>query len=159
MTKPEFVYAIYITASIERVWAALTEGAISREYWAGRQIESDWQVGSPVHFRLADGRLDAVHGEVLAIDRPNRLAITWTHTVGGQETPPPTRVLFTLEQASPADVRLTVVHESWAEGSVVDESVKSGWPAILSSLKSYLETGAALSYTKRWESESCKGAA
>ncbi len=159
MTRPEFVYAIYIAAPIERVWSALTEGPISREYWAGRQIESDWQVGSPVRFRLLDGRLDAVRGEVLAIDRPHQLAITWTYAPDGEKPAPPTRVLFTLEQASPADVRLTIVHETWAPGSAVDDSVRGGWPAILSSLKSYLETGVALEFVKRWETEACKGAA
>ncbi|GGF34927.1 ATPase [Aliidongia dinghuensis] len=158
MNKPDFVYAIYIAAPIERVWAALTQGAVSREYWAGREIESAWTLGAPVRFRMADGRYDGVQGEVLAIDPPRHLAITWTYAAAGVTPPPPTRVTFTLEQASPANVRLTVVHEIWAEGSEVEDSVRNGWPAILSSLKSYLETGEALDYTKRWVAEPCKGA-
>ena len=42
-------------------------------------------------------------------------------------------------------VRLTVTHDDFDEGSVVLEKITEGWPSVLSSLKSYLETGRALS--------------
>ena len=154
MTRPDFIYAVYIAAPIERIWAALTDGAISREYWGGRRVESDWQVGSPVRFRIGDGDYDVVRATVLAIDPPRHLAMGWTYDQ--EPAPPASRVLYTLEQASPENVKLTVIHEVWEAGSDVDERLKNGWPAILSSLKSYLETGKALDYTKRWAGTPCE---
>jgi len=65
-------------------------------------------------------------------------------------------VTYTLEQASPDNVKLTVIHEVWEDGSEVADGLKNGWPAILSSLKSYLETGTPLEYTKRWEGAACE---
>jgi uncharacterized protein YndB with AHSA1/START domain len=153
MTRPDFVYAVYIAAPIERVWAALTDGAISREYWGGRQVESDWRVGSPVLFRIDADTHDIVRAKVLAIDPPRHLAMGWTYDQ--EPMPPASRVTYTLEQASPENVKLTVIHEVWEAGSEVDERLKNGWPAILSSLKSYLETGKPLDYTKRWEGAAC----
>ncbi|MDB5360421.1 MAG: ArsR family transcriptional regulator [Rhodospirillales bacterium] len=153
MTRPDFVYTVYIAASIERVWAALTDGAISREYWGGRQVESDWRVGSPVLFRIDADTYDVVRAKVLAIDPPRHLAMGWTYDL--EPVPPASRVTYTLEQASPENVKLTVIHEVWEVGSEVDEGLKNGWPAILSSLKSYLETGKPLDYTKRWEGAAC----
>jgi uncharacterized protein YndB with AHSA1/START domain len=153
MTRPDFVYAVYIAASIERVWAALTDGAISREYWGGRQVESDWRVGSPMLFRIDADTYDVVRAKVLAIDPPRHLAMGWTYDL--EPVPPASRVTYTLEQAGPENVKLTVIHEVWEAGSEVDEGLKNGWPAILSSLKSYLETGKPLDYTKRWEGAAC----
>jgi uncharacterized protein YndB with AHSA1/START domain len=154
MNRPDFIYAVYIAAPIEKIWAALTIGSISKEYWGGRQVESDWQVGSPVRFRLDDERYDVVRAQVLEIDPPHRLAMGWTYDL--EPLQPSSRVTYTLEQASPENVKLTVVHEVWQEGSLVDDGLKNGWPAILSSLKSYLETGQALDYTKRWAGTPCE---
>ena len=154
MARPDFIYAVYIAAPIERIWAALTTGRISREYWGGRQVESDWQVGSPVLFRINDTTHDVVRAKVLSIDPPHHLAMGWTYDL--EPLQPSSRVTYTLEQASPDNVKLTVIHEVWEEGSEVADGLKNGWPAILSSLKSYLETGKPLEYTKRWEGAACE---
>ena len=41
-------------------------------------------------------------------------------------------------------MKLTVVHDGFAPGSAVLEGIASGWPAVLASLKTLLETGSAL---------------
>ena len=76
--------------------------------------------------------------------------MTWRHASPGMPTAA-TKVTFALKQVSPGNVRLQVTHEEHEPGSVVHERVREGWPAILSSLKTYLETGEALEVTKRWE--------
>jgi len=154
MTRPDFIYAVYIAAPIEKIWAALTEGSISKEYWGGRAVESDWRVGSPVRFRIDAETYDVVRAQVLEIDPPRHLAMGWTYDLTPLQ--PSSRVTYALEQVSPENVKLTVTHEVWETGSEVDDRLKNGWPAILSSLKSYLETGVALDYTRRWAGTPCE---
>lgn len=145
MDRPEFVYVVYIRTTREKLWAALTQGELSREYWGGRAVESDWQQGSEVVFRRADGQVDGARARVVEIEPERQLRMLWAR---GDE--PATRVTYSLDRAGPEDVKLTVIHERCEPGSVVEDGVREGWPAILSSLKSWLETGAALDATKRW---------
>ena len=62
------MYVIYIVTTREELWAALTQGELSREYWGGRIVESDWQPGSPVRSRRADGELDIVRAQVIEVE-------------------------------------------------------------------------------------------
>jgi uncharacterized protein YndB with AHSA1/START domain len=139
MSEPKFVYVTYIATTPEQLWRALTDGAFTRQYWFGTTIESDWARGSRVVFR-SDGD---VHdsGEVLEYEPYRRLAYTWHvefHEVFRREKP--SRVTFELE-AMGAEVKLTVIHDDFEPGSKVREAVSNGWPLVLSSLKSLLETG------------------
>jgi uncharacterized protein YndB with AHSA1/START domain len=154
MPRPTFVYVTYIATSPEQIWAALTDGTVSKEYWAGRQVESDWKPGSPVLFRKIDGEYDVVRAKVMETRPPEFLAMSWTYRSAPATLPPPaSRVTYTIECAGAENVKLTVVHEELEPGSDVDDGLRNGWPAILSSLKSYLETGAALELTRRWGRE------
>ena len=148
--RPSFVYVIYINATPERLWASLTDGIYTREYWGGRELESDWQVGSPVTFRKPDGRPDSARAIVVAIDMPWRLVMSWSSGLdGATPAPPPSRVTFSIERAGPENVKLTVLHEDFQPGEM-EAGLRQGWPAILSSLKTFLETGQGLDVTKRW---------
>lgn len=152
--KPSFVYVTYIASTADRVWTALTDGKFTREYWGGRVVESDWQVGSPVRFRKGDAEHDVVRGTVLECERPSRLVMSWAYQPTLDEPfTPASRVTFTIKQVTPVNVRLSIVHEEYEPGSDVDDRLREGWSAILSSLKSYLETGEALDATKRWAAE------
>jgi uncharacterized protein YndB with AHSA1/START domain len=93
-----------------------------------------------------------VTGEVLEFDPPRRLAYSFRAAHAGMEAEPPSRVTFDLEQQKD-QVKLTVVHDKFEPGSKALESVSRGWPLVLSSLKSYLETGKAL-YAPWYEAES-----
>jgi uncharacterized protein YndB with AHSA1/START domain len=149
--QEDFIYVIYIATTVEKLWTALTDGRISKEYWGGRAVEGDLKVGAPLRWRKADERHDMVRATVMDADPPWHLAMSWTYeTEPGAIKPPATRVAYTIEQAGATDVKLTVAHEQFEPGSHVDEGARQGWPAILSSLKSYLETGRALEVTKRW---------
>lgn len=149
--RPSFVYVTYIATTADRLWSALTDGSITREYWGGRAIESDWKPGSTFLFRKLDGSSDGTKGSVLEATPPSKLVLTWLFApVGEPAQPKATRVSFTIEKTGPEDVKLTVVHEEHEPGSIVDERLRQGWPAILSSLKTLLETGKALEVTRRW---------
>jgi uncharacterized protein YndB with AHSA1/START domain len=141
MSKPEFVYTIYIASTPEKVFAALTDAEASKLYWHGNTIVSDWKVGSPFTLRLPRHDND-VTGEVLEFDPPQRLAYSF-RAHDGSDGGKASRVTFELERQRD-QVRLTMVHDNFEPGSPVLEKISMGWPLILSSLKSYIECGKVL---------------
>jgi uncharacterized protein YndB with AHSA1/START domain len=145
MSEPKFVYVTYIATTPETLWRALTDGAFTRQYWFGTTVESDWTLGSRVTFR-SDGELHDA-GEVLECEPCRRLSYSWHvefHEIFRREKP--SRVTFELEPMG-AEVKLTVTHDQFEPGSKVHAAVSNGWPMILSSLKSLLETGHASTFT------------
>jgi uncharacterized protein YndB with AHSA1/START domain len=154
MSELKFVYVTYIATTPEKLWQALTDGAFTRRYWFGTAVESDWTPGSRVTFR-SDGEAHDT-GEVLDCVPYRRLSYSWQvefHEVFRRERP--SRVTFELEPTGGAEVKLTVTHDEFEPGSKVHASVSNGWPMILSSLKSLLETGHASTVTSR---EQARGA-
>jgi uncharacterized protein YndB with AHSA1/START domain len=141
MDKPQFVHVSYIATTPEKLWAALTNPEFTRQYWGGRSIQSDWKVGSPVRHVRADGGWDW-EGEVLECEPPRVLSYTWKSTTGEKDT----RVTFKIEQ-TPTVLRLVVTHEGFEPGSKGLQQVTGGWQAILSSLKTLLETGKPLDFS------------
>jgi len=149
MDKSSFVYVIYIRTTAEKLWDALTLPEFTTAYWCGIRAESDWQPGASWKLMIPDGRV-ADSGEVLEIERPRRLVLRWRnefrpdlHAEGSS------RCTFELEPAAEM-VKLVITHEIDKPKSKLIAEVSNGWPIILSSLKSLLETGEALEATKRW---------
>lgn len=138
-----FVYVTYIRTTPEKLWDALTKPEFTRAYWWGVWHESDWKAGSRWHMMFPDGRVNS-SGEVLEIDPPRRLVLSW-HIEYKPELKAEgySRATFELEQAG-GSVKLTVTHEMDRDGSKVIKAVSYGWPMILASLKSLLETGEPL---------------
>jgi len=147
--KPSFAYVTHIAATPEQVWQALTDGALTRQYWYGRRAESDWKVGSPVTFWYETGGGEEVsdRGITLESARPRRLSYTWqVQFIEEMRDENPSRVTFEIEPEG-KDCKLTVTHDELEAGGKVAQVVRSGWPAILCSLKSLLETGEPLAIT------------
>jgi uncharacterized protein YndB with AHSA1/START domain/DNA-binding transcriptional ArsR family regulator len=154
MDKPEFVYTTYINTTPERLWQALTEPAFTKQYW-GVEFDTDWAKGSRITWREAGNTIIDPEQVVVESNPYTRLAYTWhTYTEDWAErvempdghleklrAEPRSTVTFQLDQQGPV-VKLTVVH---AGGPAVLAGVSEGWPAIMASLKSLLETGSALS--------------
>ncbi|HLW93732.1 MAG TPA: SRPBCC family protein [Roseiarcus sp.] len=149
MGNDRFVYVTYIRTTAEKLWDALTKPEFTRLYWAGVTAESTWAPGASWRLIIPDGRV-ADTGEIVESDQPSKLVVTWRnefrpdlHAEGHS------RCTFELEPAKGA-VKLTIVHEIDKPRSKLIEAVASGWPAILSSLKSLLETGESLEMTREW---------
>lgn len=143
MPKSTFVYVIYIAARPEAVWKALLDGEFTRQYW-GHENVSDWKPGSPWEHRRGGAEGTAlVVGEVVEARPPHRLVITWADPRDRDRRERHTRVAFELEPVADM-VRLTVTHDELDEGSEMQRRISQGWPRVLSSLKSLLETGRAL---------------
>jgi uncharacterized protein YndB with AHSA1/START domain len=147
MDKPEFVYVIYIAATPAAVWDGLTSGDFTQQYWGGLRIQSDWKVGSPVIHVGRNGTV-GLEGEVLEAERPRVLAYTFHMLVGPEKrSEQPSRVRFEVEPVG-SMVRLTLTHDRFEQGSATFEDTRHGWPAIMGSLKTLLETGAPLPFTR-----------
>jgi uncharacterized protein YndB with AHSA1/START domain len=143
--KPAFVYSIYIAAAPEKVWQALTSAEFSRQYFSGFAVEVEPKVGGAFVVRRPDGGVH-ISGEVAAYEPPRRLTMTWdVNWPGLKEALGSTLVTYEIERAGEGTVRLTLTQ---AQDREVDDDIlsggRTGWPAILSNMKSLLETGKAL---------------
>ena len=141
MTDATFVYVTYIATTPDKVFQALTVGSITRQYW-GHENVSDWKPGSPWRHQ-AEGGTARIVGEVVDCTPPRRLVITWAWPADAANKSRHTRVRFDIEPIG-AMVRLTVTHDELEAGSEMDRGIREGWPRVLSSLKTFLETGKAL---------------
>jgi uncharacterized protein YndB with AHSA1/START domain len=139
--RPSFVYVTYIRATPEAVWQALTDPDFTERYWGGTRVVSDWQVGSRVGLWAGGSENDS--GEVLECDPPHRLSYSWKVNHSGFENEPPSRATFEITRLG-EQVRLVLTHDQFEPGSKVLAAVATGWPVLLASLKSMLETGKVL---------------
>ena len=139
--KPVFVYVTYIASTPEKVFKALTDTDATAKYWFGHAVTSDWKVGSPVKFHR-EGKLTLRGRYWKTIRRggcPTRSRLSTSRTMARK----PSRVVMDLEQQRD-QVKLTVTHDDFAPDTKVFASISNGWPLVLSSLKSYLETNRVL---------------
>lgn len=144
MTKPSFVYVTYIATTPEKLFAALTDAEMTRDYWYRHRNVSDWKVGSSWRHESYDDPKDVhIVGKVLERVPPRKLVVSWAFRDDEGQPEKTSRVTFEIEPA-PNAVKLTVIHEDLEPGSKMLEGITSGWPMVLSSLKSLLETGKAL---------------
>lgn len=139
MNKPEFVYVIYIQAPKAKVWKAITTGAHTKHFWK-RAVRSEWKQGSRVEFMYPDDPSKLSHdGEVLEINPPNRLVMTFDLKPEGMDEAP-SRVTYELSDHE-GGTKFTVIHEGFPPESKVLPAISSGWPRILSNMKTYIESG------------------
>jgi uncharacterized protein YndB with AHSA1/START domain/DNA-binding transcriptional ArsR family regulator len=157
MQKPEFVYTTYIKTTPKQLWRALTDPAFTSRYW-GATFVSDWKTGSTMTWEYDGVKIADPAQIVLESDPYRRLAYTWqtitpefAKKVGFSDeyfarvaAERRSKVSFEIEPHGQG-VKLTVVHDDFDPGSAMLESITGGWPMILASLKTLLETGEALS--------------
>ena len=142
--KPTTVYTIYIASTPEQVWEALTSAEFTRRYFFGNAVDIEPRVGGKYIMRQGDGTLH-IAGEVIAWDPPRRLVVTfnvnWPALI---EQLGPTLVSYDIEAAGDASrLTMTELHDRPLSDDILSGG-RQGWPAILSSLKSLLETGKPL---------------
>jgi uncharacterized protein YndB with AHSA1/START domain len=143
-----FVYVTFIRTTPQKLWDALTKPEFTRQYWAGTWQESEWKEGADWRIMIPGGRV-ADSGKILEIDPPRRLVVSWRNEFTELRAEGYSRATFGLEQQAEL-VKLTVTHEIDKKGSKFIQAVSEGWPGILSSLKSLLETGESHVATRNW---------
>jgi uncharacterized protein YndB with AHSA1/START domain len=139
MSKPDFVYTTYIKTTPEKLWDAITNPEFTRQYW-GFENRSDWQVGSKWEHVNPKDQDVYVEGEVLESNPPKRLVFSWVDPDDRQDV---SGVIFEISTYGEM-VCLEVTHGNFTPDSEMAGKVVKGWPRVLSSLKTYLETGASM---------------
>jgi uncharacterized protein YndB with AHSA1/START domain len=142
--KLEYTYDIYIAAPIARVWKGIVDGDMTRHYVYGTRLESKLERGAPYAY-VGDGDFKVVDGEILEVEPEKRLVMTWRahwdETVGKDRA---SRVRYELSPAGSSTTKLRIVHDDFEGPTATYTGSIEGWPLMMSSLKSLLETGKAL---------------
>ena len=149
MNKSRFVYVTYIRTTPETLWQALTDPEFTRKFWVETWQDCEWKPGASWKLMIPDGRAGD-SGEVIELDPPRRLVLRWrTEFIPEMKADGDSRVTYEIEQQGEA-VKFTLIPESDTRDSKVIAEVSKGWPLILASLKSLLETGESLEATRTW---------
>jgi uncharacterized protein YndB with AHSA1/START domain len=149
MAESRFVYVTYIRTTPEKLWQALIEPEFTRQFWVDTHQECEWKPGASWRLMIPDGRV-ADSGEVLEIEPGKRLVLRWRNEfIPEMRADGDSRLTYELEQQGDA-VKLTLIHEIDKPDSKLIAGVSQGWPHILASLKSLLETGESLEATRKW---------
>jgi uncharacterized protein YndB with AHSA1/START domain len=149
MKTEQFVYVTYIRTTPEKLWKALIEPQFTRQCWFNTTQESEWKPGASWKILMPDGRVTD-SGEVVEIEPYRRLVLKWRNEFKPElRAEGYSQLTYQLEEEGKS-VKLTVIHQIAKEGSKLIDAVSQGWPHILSSLKSLLETGESLEETREW---------
>ena len=156
MEKPVFIYATYIRTTPEKLWEALTQGDFSERYWFGFRIEVEPRAGGSIRIIPPKGMEE--HGDhagkVLACEPCRRLVYTWNPKDKpelAKKREGLSRVTYELKPMGPL-VRLRLIHENLLPEDIEKDpntfrGINNGWPAVMSCLKSLLETGEPLTFS------------
>jgi uncharacterized protein YndB with AHSA1/START domain/DNA-binding transcriptional ArsR family regulator len=143
MDRPRHVFQVYIRTRPEQLWQAITDPEFTQRFFFETRLDSEMRAGAPLRYWNRDGKV-VVEGSVLEAEPPTRLVTTWSFRHRSDlAADPPSRVTWEIE---PLDnmCRLTLVHDEFPSETATFKSVVQGWPLVLSSLKSLLETGEPL---------------
>ena len=149
--QADFVYVTYIDTTPEKLWDALMDGEMTRLFWGRHRNVSDWKPGSTwAHQDYEDPNVVDIVGKVVECERPRRLVLTWADPARAGDEACHSRVTFEIEPSFDS-VKLTVIHDRLENDPEMLAGITQGWPAVLSSLKTLLETGRPLAATtRRW---------
>ncbi len=140
MNKHKHVYEILIETSPEKLWQALTDPQMTKQYFYGTEVVSDWNVGGEIRYVGHDGN-EMLYCEILEIDEPRRLVVTFKPLWEGATTATqPSRVTYEIEQLGKV-CRLILTHDELDKDHPLNPDVRTGWAEILSGMKTLLETG------------------
>jgi uncharacterized protein YndB with AHSA1/START domain len=139
MKNPKLVYTLFIRSTPKKTWEAITKPEFTRQYWGELANVSDWKKGSKWEHVTKENETWIV-GKVVESEPPKRLVLTWADP---DKLKDESRVSFEIEPVEDM-VCLTVKHDHFKAGSKMAGKVAFGWPRVLSSLKTFLETGKGL---------------
>lgn len=139
-----YTYDIYIGAEASKVWKGLVDGDLTQHYVYGTRLESKLKKGSPYAY-VGEGGFKVVDGEIVEVDAEKRLVMTWrAHWGESTANDAASRVTYELSPAGASQTKLRLIHDDFDGPTATYTESTAGWPRLLSSLKSLLETGKAL---------------
>ena len=153
------VYRVYIKATPQAIWDAITKPEWSQRYGYGGIVEYDLRPGGRYRglasqaMRSGGAPEVAVDGEVVEVDPPHKLVQTWRMLMDdGMAAEGFTRLTHEIEPVGDGVTKLTLIHDLTGaprlqlllSGGMESEGAGGGWSWVLSDLKSLLETGSPL---------------
>jgi uncharacterized protein YndB with AHSA1/START domain len=141
------VYSVFVRATPEQLWDAITKPEFTTRYFHGSVIDSTFEPGAAYTGWSADRSQQFVEGEVIEADPPRKLVTAWRATWSEDLAVEPfSRVSWEIESMDGGVTRLTVVHDELEASPKTAESVASpaGWGYVLSAMKTLVETGEPL---------------
>jgi len=137
------VYQLFIKATPEQIWEAITTPEFTTKYFYGTAVESTLEPGTPWKAHTTDRASVMVDGEVIESEPPRRLQHSWRALFDPEQAEEPySRVTWEIEPQENGTTLLTVVHDQLEESPKTAASVSgTGWMTVLSGLKTLLETG------------------
>jgi uncharacterized protein YndB with AHSA1/START domain len=142
MSTVDHVYSVYVKASPERIWQAITNGDQTVRYYFGTRVSSTWEPGAPIRYLYPDGTL-AADGSVVEIEPGRRVVMSFHARWDAEiEAEGPIRMTWEIEpgEHETAPTRL-IVTSAMAPGSKTEGEFSGGIVFIVSGLKTALETG------------------
>ena len=135
------IYQLFIRATPEAVWEAITKPEFTQKYFYGSRVE----IGAGEYVgRFADGSV-GVSGRMIDLDPPRRLVHGWKSLYDPElAEEDESRVTWEIEPQEGGLTKLTVVHDQLQGAPKTAASVSDGWMFVLSGLKTLLETGEPL---------------
>ena len=139
------VYQVFIKASPEQIWDAITKPEFTQKYLYGTRSQYDLRPGGKFISLAGDSEDVMVDGEVQESDPPRKLVHTWlVHYDPEMATEQASRVTWEIEPQDGGFAKLTVVHDQLEASPRTAATVAGGWSFVLSGLKTLLETGKPL---------------
>ena len=159
------VYRVYIEATPQAIWDAITKPEWTERYGYGGRSEYDLRPGGSYRALASEAMKKqreemggptpdvVIDGEVLEADPPHRLVQTWRMLMDESTAAEGfTRLTYEIVEGEGGVSRLTVTHELegapklavWLSGGMEDMGAGGGWSWVFSDLKTLLETGAPM---------------
>jgi uncharacterized protein YndB with AHSA1/START domain len=155
------VYRVYIKATPEAIWDAITTPEWTDRYGYGGIIDATLEAGTQYRILAGVGMQSAgvsgpiIDGELIEVDPPRKLVQTWRMLMDpDMEQEGFTRLTWEIQGGTGGVSKLTVIHElegapklaAMVAGGSEDTGAGGGWSWILSDLKSLLETGETMEW-------------
>lgn len=133
--------ALVIEASPDRVWAALTEPNLVREWMHGTNLRTDWEVGGPITWSGEwQGRPYEDKGTVLEFDPQRRLSMTHWSPLSGAEDKPENYHTVTYELRPDGETtELTLTQDNNPTQAEAEKMAAENWGPVLEGLKKVAE--------------------
>ena len=139
------VYSVFLRATPQAVWDAITKPEFTSRYFFGSHVESTLKNGAPIVHYSPDHSSVWAEGEVVEADPPRRLVHTWRALWDADTAADaPSRVTWEIEPQDGGICKLTVVHDEFDGETATYRTVATGWNLVLSGLKTLVETGEPL---------------
>ena len=142
---PSQVYQVFIKASPEQIWDAITKPEFTARYFYGSRVQTTGEAGTPIRHLAPDSEELWGDDQILESDRPKRLVHTWRSLYNPElAAEPPSRITWEIEPQPGGVCRLIVIHDRLEGSPKTAAAVSGGWMFIISGLKTLLETGEPL---------------